>query len=90
VDHRAPVLGETNLPFHARHPFPPGGAIEDPATGAAAAAFGGYLRSLGLADTPARTTTLQGFDMGRPSRLLSDDHRVQVSGTAAIISPADD
>jgi predicted PhzF superfamily epimerase YddE/YHI9 len=87
VDHRAPVLGETNLPFHARNPFPPGGVIQDPATGAAAAAFGGYLRSLGLVDTPARTTILQGFDMGRP---VPDDHRVQVSGTAAIISPADD
>ena len=34
--------------FHARNPFPPGGVVEDPATGAAAAAFGGYLRELGL------------------------------------------
>ncbi|WP_080647086.1 PhzF family phenazine biosynthesis protein [Salinispora arenicola] len=25
-------------------PFPPGGVVEDPATGAAAAALGGYLR----------------------------------------------
>ena len=27
--------------YHARDPFPPGGVVEDPATGAAAAAFGG-------------------------------------------------
>ncbi|NJN17214.1 MAG: PhzF family phenazine biosynthesis protein, partial [Oscillochloris sp.] len=34
--------------FHARNPFPVGGVIEDPATGAAAAALGGYLRAAGL------------------------------------------
>ena len=34
--------------FHARNPFPPGGVVEDPATGAAAAALGGYLRALGF------------------------------------------
>ena len=33
--------------FRSRNPFPPGGVVEDPATGAAAAAFGGYLRELG-------------------------------------------
>jgi predicted PhzF superfamily epimerase YddE/YHI9 len=32
--------------FHARNPFPPGGVVEDPATGASAAALGGYLRAL--------------------------------------------
>ena len=34
--------------FQARNPFPVGGVFEDAATGAAAAAFGGYLRELGL------------------------------------------
>ena len=34
--------------FSARNPFPVGGVVEDPATGAAAAAFGAYLRELGL------------------------------------------
>ena len=29
--------------YHARNPFPVGDVYEDPATGAAAAAFGGYL-----------------------------------------------
>ena len=34
--------------FHVRDPFPVGGVVEDPATGAAAAAFGAYVRELGL------------------------------------------
>jgi PhzF family phenazine biosynthesis protein len=55
--------------FHARDPFPPGGLMEDPATGAAAAAFGAYLRELGLVTPPATVTLLQGEDMGHPSRL---------------------
>jgi PhzF family phenazine biosynthesis protein len=63
------VWRESPLVFHARNPFPPGGVIEDPATGAAAAAFGGYLRELGLVTPPATVTLHQGQDMGRPSRL---------------------
>ena len=55
--------------FHARNPFPPGGVVEDPATGAAAAALGGYLRDLDLVDPPAAVTIHQGHDMGRPSLL---------------------
>lgn len=78
--------------YAARNPFPPGGVVEDPATGAAAAAFGGYLRTLGLVDMPAQVTVLQGEDMGRPSRLLidisSDDDRVRVTGTAAALPDA--
>jgi len=70
--------------FDARDPFPPGGVVEDPATGAAAAAFGGYLRDLGLVPLPARVTIDQGVDMGRPSRLLVDlapgEDRVRVTG----------
>ena len=46
------VHRESDSVFHARNPFPPGGVVEDPATGAAAAAFGGYLRDLGLVDVP--------------------------------------
>lgn len=78
--------------FAARNPFPPGGVVEDPATGAAAAAFGGYLRALGLVDVPAQVTVLQGEDMGRPSRLLvdisNDDGRVRVTGTASALPDA--
>lgn len=80
------VWREDPVTFHARNPFPVGGVVEDPATGAAAAAFGGYLRALALADPPARITVLQGADMGRPSRLIVElvlgDERVRVSGTA--------
>ena len=55
--------------FHSRNPFPPGGVYEDPATGAAAAAFAGYLRDIDY-DCNNHLTILQGHDMGLPSRLL--------------------
>ncbi|MEU7721738.1 PhzF family phenazine biosynthesis protein [Streptomyces tibetensis] len=61
------VWRESSTVFHARNPFPPGGVVEDPATGAAAAAFGGYLREFGLVPTPATLTVHQGTDLGRPS-----------------------
>lgn len=84
------VWRETETIFHARDPFPPGGVVEDPATGAAAAAFGGYLRSLELVIPPVRVTIHQGQDMGRPSRLLVDvpsgnGSGIKVSGTATPI-----
>ncbi|MFD5010010.1 PhzF family phenazine biosynthesis protein [Streptomyces chartreusis] len=60
---------ESPTVFHARNPFPPGGVVDDPATGAAAAAFGGYLRELELVATPATLTIHQGVDMGRPSTI---------------------
>ncbi|MGH2835967.1 MAG: PhzF family phenazine biosynthesis protein [Solirubrobacteraceae bacterium] len=75
--------------YHARNPFPVGGVYEDPATGAAAAAFGGYLRSLELISPPARVTVLQGHDMGRPSLLILDippgDTGITVTGRAVPI-----
>jgi PhzF family phenazine biosynthesis protein len=80
------VWAEDDHTFHARDPFPPGGVVEDPATGAAAAAFGGYLREIGAVEPGDRITILQGADMGRPSRLLvdvlADSDRVRVTGTA--------
>ena len=80
------VWAQSPTEFAARDPFPPGGVVEDPATGAAAAAFGGYLRELGLVELPARVTIEQGVDMGHPSRLLvdiaADDPRVRVTGVA--------
>jgi PhzF family phenazine biosynthesis protein len=57
--------------FQARDPFPVGGVVEDPATGAAAAAFGGYLRDIGYA-TSGKIIIEQGVDLGRPSRLDVD------------------
>jgi len=54
--------------FHARM-FAPGlGVAEDPATGAAAAAFAGVLAdSAGFADGEHDFTIEQGYEMGRPS-----------------------
>ena len=66
------VWREAGDRFHVRNPFPPGGVVEDPATGAAAAALGAYLRALGLVDAPQQVTVLQGEDMGRPSVLTVD------------------
>ena len=77
----------TPTEFLARNPFPVGGVFEDPATGAAAAAFGGYLRALALVRAPVRVVIRQGEDMGRPSRLLVDipegNGGIQVTGAAA-------
>ena len=66
------VWRESATVFHARSPFPFGGVVEDPATGAAAAAFGAYLRELQLVTPPATITIHQGEDMGRPSLLIVD------------------
>ncbi len=74
--------------FHARDPFPPGGVVEDPATGAAAAALGGYLRALDLVPASRQVQIQQGYDMGRPSLLLVDIPDVggiKVTGSAAEI-----
>jgi len=66
-----------------------GGVVEDAATGAAAAAFGGYLRELGLVTAPRALVLHQGVDMGRPSELLvdvrPDDPRVVVTGAAVAL-----
>ena len=71
--------------FHSRNPFPVGGVVEDPATGASAAALGGYLRDAGIIDTPFRFVIQQGETMGRPSLLTVDvppTGGIVVSGSA--------
>jgi PhzF family phenazine biosynthesis protein len=72
--------------FEARHPFPPGGVREDPATGSGAAALGAYLRALHLVDPPARIVVRQGRHIGRPGVLTVDipagDAGIAVSGRA--------
>jgi PhzF family phenazine biosynthesis protein len=83
------VWRERDDRFHARDPFPVGGVVEDPATGAAAAAFGAYLRELGAVTAPARIRILQGEDMGRPSELIvdiaPDRPEIRVTGTAVVM-----
>jgi len=84
------VWREDEARFHSRNPFPPGGVVEDPATGAAAAALGAYLRELELITPPATITILQGEDLGRSGRLLADVHadrtEIDVTGTAVAIT----
>lgn len=75
--------------FHTRDPFPVGGVVEDPVTGAASAAFGAYLRALGRVEGDAELTLRQGEDLGRPGTvtvtLRRGDPRVRVTGTAVRI-----
>ena len=75
--------------FHSRNPFPPGGVYEDPATGAAAAAFAGYLRDIAWSGNSS-FKVLQGEDMGAASQLLVDyqpeiGSSIKVSGDARYI-----
>jgi PhzF family phenazine biosynthesis protein len=78
--------------FRSRNPFPVGGVVEDPATGAAAAALGGYLRDAGLVAAPATILIRQGDDIGRASRLLvaiPASGGIVVKGTAVPIGDAE-
>jgi len=77
--------------FEARNLFPVGAITEDPATGAAAAAVGAYLRLLGLVEPPARVLIHQGRHVGRPGLLTVDIPAaggIVVSGTAVRIPAA--
>lgn len=78
--------------FHTRNPFASGGVYEDPATGAATAAFAGYLRDIAWPHGGA-IDLLQGEDMGMRSRLRAEipptpGSSVRVSGTARIMHEA--
>lgn len=75
--------------YDARDPFPVGGVVEDPATGAAAAAFGAHLRHHGLESPPFDIIINQGQDMGRPSVIVvhvPTTGGVVVSGTAVPVA----
>jgi PhzF family phenazine biosynthesis protein len=77
--------------FEARNLFPVGAITEDPATGAAAAAVGAYLRLLGLVEPPSRVLIHQGRHVGRPSLLTVDIPAaggIVVRGTAVRIPAA--
>jgi PhzF family phenazine biosynthesis protein len=78
--------------FEARNLFPVGAITEDPATGAAAAAVGAYLRLLGLVEPPSRVLIRQGRHVGRPGLLTVDIPAaggIVVSGSAVRIPVAD-
>jgi PhzF family phenazine biosynthesis protein len=79
--------------FRSRNPFPVGGVVEDPATGAAAAALGGYLRKANLVPVPVTILIKQGDDIGRPSRLTVEipmSGGIVVKGTAVSIDVRQD
>ncbi|MCP4765624.1 MAG: PhzF family phenazine biosynthesis protein [Gammaproteobacteria bacterium] len=84
------AFAETPRRFHTRNPFASGGVYEDPATGAATAAFAGYLRDI---DWPhqGEIEVVQGEDMGMRSRLWAniDDKpggSIRVSGATRMIA----
>jgi PhzF family phenazine biosynthesis protein len=79
------VWRENDTSFHARDPGAGIGVVEDPATGAAAAALGAYLRELRLVTPPATVTVIQGEDMGRPGRL---EVQIPVTGGIAVTGEA--
>jgi PhzF family phenazine biosynthesis protein len=80
------VSTETPQLFHVRNAFAAGGLVEDPATGAAAAAFAGYLRDLSWPHGGA-IDLVQGEDMGFKSLIRAEigepaGSSIRVSGTA--------
>lgn len=86
------IFCESEALIHARNPFPVGGIVEDPATGAAGAALGGYLRDQGILAAPFEFAIHQGDDMGRPSRLTVSvpvEGGIDVSGHAREIMPGE-
>ncbi len=83
---------ESETVIHSRNLFPVGGVVEDPATGAAAAALAGHLRTTGAIRAPTKFVIQQGDDMGRPSRIMINvplSGGIEVSGTAVSIVPHD-
>ncbi|HEX4910249.1 MAG TPA: PhzF family phenazine biosynthesis protein [Permianibacter sp.] len=81
---------ETPQRFHTRNAFASGGVYEDPATGAATAAFAGYLRDVRWPHQGA-IDLIQGEDMGMRSLLHADipatpGSSIRVSGTARLMS----
>jgi len=83
------VFSESAQLFHTRNPFASGGVYEDPATGAASAAFAGYLRDIqwehgGVIDI------VQGEDMGSRSLIRAEMNEapgdsIRVSGAVRFL-----
>lgn len=86
-------LASGRATIHARMFAPLLNVPEDPATGSAVAAFGGYFASRARSDGTLRATVHQGVQMGRPSRLELEVDRVgglvaevRVGGAAVMVS----
>ncbi|WP_323771570.1 PhzF family phenazine biosynthesis protein [Antarctobacter sp.] len=83
------VWAETPQKFHSRNAFAVGGVLEDPATGAAAAALAGYLRDIDWPHDGA-IDIVQGQDMGAMSLLRAEigttpGEGIRVSGSTRVI-----
>jgi len=83
------LWAETPRRFHSRNAFAVGGVLEDPATGAAAAALSGYLRDIGWPHGGA-IDIVQGEDMGATSLLRAEidqtpGESIRVSGSTRVI-----
>jgi PhzF family phenazine biosynthesis protein len=84
------AYAETPRLFHTRNPFASGGVYEDPATGAATAAFAGYLRDITWPHE-GEIEVIQGEDMGMRSRLRATippaaGSSIRVSGEARLMT----
>ena len=84
------VCARDSQHFDVRNAFAAGGVLEDPATGAAAAAFAAYLRDLGWPHQ-GRIDIVQGEDMGVRSLIRADipsapGSSIRVSGEARVLT----
>jgi PhzF family phenazine biosynthesis protein len=84
------LWAETPRLFHSRNAFAIGGVLEDPATGAAAAALSGYLRDLNWPHD-GTIDIIQGQDMGARSLLRAEigatsGEGIRVSGRTRVIA----
>lgn len=83
------VYPEMERYLHTRNAFASGGVLEDPATGAATAAFAGYLRDINWPHGGS-IEIIQGEDMGSKSLIRADipaesGSSIRVSGAAHFI-----
>lgn len=84
------AVAENDQLFHVRNAFASGGVFEDPATGAAAAAFSGYMRDVNYSKSGI-INLIQGEDMGAHSliktefRFIKGDS-IRVSGFTRLLT----
>ena len=84
------VWQESENIYHVRNAFASGGVLEDPATGAAAAAFSGYLRTIHRPQG-GKIKIIQGEDMGSRSIITAEfggepGSSVRISGTTRMMN----
>jgi PhzF family phenazine biosynthesis protein len=87
------VFAESAQKFHTRNAFASGGVLEDPATGAATAAFAGYLRDIQWSHGGS-IDIVQGEDMGARSLIRAQLNNekgasIRVSGTVRFITESE-